>query len=153
MLKEKSVGAVVFRKLDSSYLFLLLYKKPNDKYKESWDFPRGNVEKGEGDLETLKREVEEETSITNLNIISGFRDRISWFYKRDGQLVSKEVIYYVAETKISEVLISSEHDAFEWLSFNDALKRITFKNAKIILENAHDFLQKRDKQSLNNFIK
>ncbi len=152
MIREKSAGAVVFRKENSNYFFLLLYKKANDKYKESWDFPRGNVEKDESEIDAVKREVKEEAGINALNIFPDFRDRISWFYKKDGQLIFKEVIYYLAETSVKDIQISFEHDAFEWLCFDDALKRITFKNAKIILENAFVFLKKRDNESLNKYF-
>lgn len=152
MIREKSIGGIIFLKEDNSYLFLLLYRKPHDIYKESWDFLKGNVEKNEDEIETLRREIKEETSIADFIIVNGFRDRISWFYRKDSQLTFKEAIYYLAEAKTKDVCISSEHDSFEWLSFDDAVKRITFKNAKTVLENAHNFLMKKEKGGLNRFL-
>ena len=107
-----------------------------------WDFPKGNVEEGEAEMETIRREVKEETSIDSIEFINGFRKKIKYNYKRRGKLVYKEVIFYLSETKDNNVKLSFEHKDYAWLNYNDAMKLLTYKNAKIILEEVNILLTK-----------
>src|SRR3989338_11222367 len=140
MIKEKSCGAVVFRKNGKEILYLLLYRKAHDHYKDSWDFPRGLMEEGETEEETTIRETLEETAINDLKFEKGFLERIKWVYKKEGAFVSKEVVYHLGETNSSEVKLSHEHDDFRWCNFEEALKLIKFSNTKSILKKANEFL-------------
>lgn len=134
MPSEISAGAVVFRKEQEIKYLLLCYGAGH------WDFPKGHVEKGEEEKETIIREVKEETSITEINFAEGFKEKIKYFYRREGKLISKEVVFYLAETKQEEVKLSFEHIGYEWLNYEDALAKITFKNSKEILKRANEFL-------------
>lgn len=141
MPREISCGAVVFIREGKDIFYLLLYRKAHDNYKELWDFPRGLVEKGENEKETIIREIKEETGIEYLKILDGFKDKIKWFYRKEGQLINKEATYYLAETKSNKVQISHEHDDYKWCKYEDALKLITFKNTKDIIKKAKEFLE------------
>ncbi len=152
MQREKSVGAIVYRKEDNKIEFLLLYKRAHDSYKESWDFSRGNIEKGEDEKQTVIREIKEETNIVELKFIDGFKGRINFIYKKQGELIFKEIIYLLAETKTKEVKLSFEHDDYGWFNYQDALDKITFKNSKDILKLANDFLIRREKGGLKRFL-
>ncbi|MCX8194704.1 MAG: NUDIX domain-containing protein [Candidatus Micrarchaeota archaeon] len=128
---EKSCGAVIYRVEGGKRLYLLLH------YQEGhWDFPKGHVEEGESEEETVRREVREETGIYKLEFEPLFRERIGYFFKREGKTVQKEVIFFLASTKEKEVWVSSEHVGFAWLSYQEALKRLTYKNAKEVLKKA-----------------
>ena len=144
MPKEISAGAVVFRR-DGEIKYLLLHKGEGGIYKENWTFPRGLVEKGEDEGQTAKREIEEETGIIDLKFVPGFRETTSWFYRREGKIIYKEAILYLAETKTEEVKVSSEHLGYLWLNYEDALARSKFKGAKKVLEKANEFLMKHNK--------
>jgi len=133
---EKSAGAVVFKSERDGIIYLLLHYEANH-----WDFPKGHVEKGEKEQETVKREVQEETGIEKIEILKGYKEKIHYFYNLKGKLMSKDVVFYLAKTEKDEVKISHEHIGFEWLPFDKALERLTFKNAKDILKKANDFLE------------
>jgi 8-oxo-dGTP pyrophosphatase MutT (NUDIX family) len=135
MIKEKSVGAVIFRK-DKEIKYLLLHYRYKTDY---WDFPKGNIEKGEEEEDTVRREIKEETGIEDIKFVDGFKEKISYFYRREGELVSKEVVYFLIETSISEVKISEEHVGYEWVNFDNAKKRLK-ENSKKVLEKAVKFL-------------
>ncbi len=137
MEKERSAGAVLFRADGKEKKYLLLYYEAGH-----WDFPKGNIEKGEKEQETVKREVFEETGIKKIEILKGFKEKIHYFYRLKGQLRSKEVIFFVAKTETNEIKISFEHKGFEWLPYEEAMERLTFKNAKDIFKKAHEFLSK-----------
>lgn len=139
MPDEKSCGTVVFREENGARLYLLLH------YEEGhWDFPKGHVEAGEGETETALRELKEETGMTGAELAFGFRERMEYFYRRAGRLMHKEVIFFLARAPRAAVTLSHEHIGYEWLPFEDALKRLTFKNAKELLEKAERRLRPDD---------
>ncbi|MEM4704491.1 MAG: NUDIX domain-containing protein [Candidatus Bathyarchaeia archaeon] len=135
--REKSCGAVVFRK-NGGVKFLLLHYGAGH-----WDYVKGQVEPDESEQETVMRELREETSITEARFIEGFREEISYFYRRDGKLVHKQVVFFLVQARSSDVRLSYEHVGYEWLGFEEALKRLTFATAKNILKKANDHLEKQ----------
>jgi bis(5'-nucleosidyl)-tetraphosphatase len=138
MLNEKSCGAVVYVKNSEVKYLLLQYEAGH------WDFVKGNVEEGESEQETTLRELREETGIADAQFISGFKEKISYFYKRQGATVYKEVVFFLMEAKNADVKLSFEHIAFDWLTYDEAMKKLTFKNAKDVLQRARDFLKKQE---------
>jgi bis(5'-nucleosidyl)-tetraphosphatase len=137
MLNEKSCGAVVYAQNSGVKYLLLQYEAGH------WDFVKGNVEAGENEQETTVRELREETGIVDGRFVSGFKERIAYFYKRQGATVSKEVVFFLMETKATDVKLSFEHIGFDWLSYENSLKKLSFKNARDVLQKAHDFLKKQ----------
>ena len=136
MYDEISAGAVlhiVDENFEIKYLVL------NYSYGH-WDFPKGNIENGETEIETIKREVMEETAINDIILIEGFRQQISYRYRKKSKIVNKTVIYYLAETRTKKVVLSFEHINFAWLDFNHALEKLSFDNSKKVLTNANEFL-------------
>ena len=135
MKHERSVGAIVFRKEKEPIYLLLHYEAKH------WDFPKGNVEAGETDVETVKREIKEETGIKDIEIVRDFKEKIHYFYKLKKELISKDVGFYLAKTKTEKIKLSFEHIGSKWLPYDKAIEQLTFKNAKDILEQANKFLK------------
>ncbi len=135
MIEERSAGAVVFHGNGSGREYLMLHYPSGH-----WDFPKGNIEPDETVTQTVRREVKEETGIGEIDLRDGFEKRIEYYYRRDGQVVHKVVIFLLAESKIKEVTISFEHEGFAWHPYAQALDQLTFKNARTILKDAEDFL-------------
>jgi len=131
MPREKSCGAVVFREnADREYL-LLHYESGH------WDFVKGNVEISESEKETVLRELQEETGITRAEFIEDFREKITYYYRRGGETIYKEVIFFLIKTKDPKVTLSYEHIGFKWLKYPEAVRKLTFENAKKVLRKAH----------------
>jgi len=144
MANEKSVGGIIFtEEKNSRYYLLLEYERMNDKEGKHkyWDFPKGHAEEQESEVDTLRREVEEETGIKNLEILNGFKEVIKYFFRKDGKLINKEVIYFLAKTNTKDIKVSFEHTGFKWLKYDEALEKINFKNSKNILKKAEKFLK------------
>jgi 8-oxo-dGTP pyrophosphatase MutT (NUDIX family) len=80
------------------------------------------------------REIREETGITDVSFVDGFEDKVEYHYQRDGELVHKEVVFFLAKTNTNDVKISHEHQGFIWLGYNDTLKKLTYKNAQNVMK-------------------
>jgi len=135
MMQEKSCGAVVFRNSSEACYLLLRYEAGH------WDFVKGNVEPNESERETVMRELNEETGIAEASFVDGFRVRIEYFYRRQGETIRKEVVFFLVEAETNAVKLSFEHVDYAWLNYKQATEKLTFKNAKDVLMKAHDFLQ------------
>lgn len=161
MPKEKAAGAIIFReepfgtaqgKGGKKYYLLLHYPGINRKGGH-WEFPKGHIEQGESDEQTIKREVKEETGINDLKIIPGFKQHIKYFFRasyglegearKKASWVFKLVVFYLAKTNTKKIKISDEHDNFVWLPYEEAFKKITYKNSKGLLKEANEFIIQR----------
>jgi 8-oxo-dGTP pyrophosphatase MutT (NUDIX family) len=136
--RVKSCGSVVFRRNKQiEYLLLETGSPANPGF---WDFSKGEVDNGETEETTALRELKEETGITDVRFIEGFREEISYFYRREGKTMQKTAVFFLVETTSIEVKLSWEHIAYEWLAYEKALERLRFRNSRKVLEKAHVFL-------------
>jgi bis(5'-nucleosidyl)-tetraphosphatase len=134
---QRSAGVIVYRRdpATKQRLFLLL------DYGKHWDFPKGHVEKGEDDRTAALREVDEETGIKDVELEPEFSHLITYFFRdRAKQLIRKDVIFFLGETRTEEVKLSHEHSGFAFLPYEPALKRATYPKAKEVLRKAQERL-------------
>lgn len=134
-MEERSAGAVLYNENKGFRRYVLLYNGGH------WDFPKGNMEKGESEERTAIREVREETGLDGIVLIKGYRKVIEYFYRRDGNTVHKKVVFLLAKTDLDDVRISSEHQAFGWFNYAQALEKTTHVNSKKLLVSAERFVR------------
>ena len=119
-----------------------------------WQIPKGRKRsKNETDLCCAVREFKEETGIEKIEIIPGFKEYIKYFFRKNYGLkgearkkapwVFKLVVFFAAKTDKKEIKLSDEHVGFVWLPYEEALKKLTYKNAKEIFKKANDFIDKK----------
>ncbi len=121
---------------------LILHRKGH------WGFPKGHKDGDESDLATAKRELQEETGLTQYLILAEAEFTEHYRFTRlDGIPVRKEVLYFVAmmETETGdppEVQIQPEEVTdFRWCTFDQALKLLKFREAHHLLRNCEHHLQ------------
>ena len=130
---EISAGVILFRSQPRREYLIL-------DYGSHWDFPKGHIEPGEDPATTARRELEEETGIRDPRFLPGYEQRMSYAYRRAGELMRKVVVYFLAETTAAAVVLSHEHCGYVWASYDEALARLTFPTAKELLAKAQQFL-------------
>jgi len=134
--EERSAGAVLVNRKTGLPRYLLL------KYPAGhWDLPKGNIEKGEEPIQTMKREVREETGIVDVDVFDGFEHKIEYNYMRGGRRIHKTVVFFLAETDNDKVTISFEHQEYGWFRFDEALRTVTYSNAKRLIRAAEAILR------------
>jgi bis(5'-nucleosidyl)-tetraphosphatase len=130
--RERSAGAVIFIETGGERRYLLLH------YIEGhWDLVKGHIEGAETEREAAIREAKEEAGLDDLEFAEGFRELISYSFRRPGGAVSKDVVFFAAQTKQERITLSREHKGFAWLPYKDALARLTYDNARNVLLKAH----------------
>lgn len=128
MFDERSAGILLFREDLGKKMFLLLHYPSGH-----WDFIKGRIEKNESPRQAALREAMEETGIADIEFVEGFEEKIQYSYQFNGKTVKKEVIFFLASTKTTDVKISHEHLNYIWLEFDEALQKTTYQNAKNLL--------------------
>ena len=103
MVRERSAGAIIYRNVENGIKYLLLHYHYKTYF---WDFPKGKIEEGEAEEETARREVKEETGLEALKFVEGFKEKISYFYKRERKTVFKTVVYFLVESGEEKVKLS-----------------------------------------------
>ena len=134
MIEERSAGVILFNKTEGIQFLILKYPSGH------WDFVKGNIEEGEKEKETVRRELFEETGISNLEIHQGFNEKAEYNYYKKNNKVHKIVSYYLAETNQKQVKLSFEHLDHKWSNYEDSMKLITFENSKEILKKGNEII-------------
>ena len=129
--QEKSCGAVVYNPKKHSFLIIKMLNG-------NWGFPKGHTEDQETDIQTAIREVTEETGI-NIEILDGFKKSIKYIPFPE---VLKKVIFFIGITEEEKVTIDrDEIEDYMWCSYEEALKMITYKPQRDVMESSLQFIK------------
>jgi len=128
---EKSCGALVFRRdEEDGKLYILMIRHKHGGHRS---FPKGHMERGETEYMTAVREVFEETAV-QIRIESDFRQTVR-YSPLPG--VSKEVVYFLTETKQTEIKPrEGEIAQVEWVPVEEAESSLTHENDKTVFRAA-----------------
>ncbi len=127
MKKEKSCGAVIFRKIQNKYEYVLIQQK----YSMHFGFPKGHIEFEESELMAAYREVKEETGL-DIEIFEKIHEQTQ-YSPRPG--IIKDVIYFLAKAKSNQITKQDEEieDAM-WVDETEVLNKLTYVSDKQIFE-------------------
>ncbi|MEM1484369.1 NUDIX domain-containing protein [Oscillospiraceae bacterium PP1C4] len=139
MIREKSCGALVYRKKQEKYELLLIKHCCGGH----WSFPKGHVESGENELQTALREIKEETGL-DVDLLDGFRQSVEYFPKPH---VKKQVIYFLGHAQKDDAVKRQEEEIseYKWCLLDTADEMVTFKNDKNLIQEAKKFLAVKNK--------
>lgn len=135
---------------------VLILKRASGQIRSAdmYDFPGGAVERGEKITDGLKREIKEETGLEveigpAISVADSEKE-----YSLDGKggkmmNIFTKCIGFLAYYKSGEIKLSDEHQSYEWLSMDDAIKRFDEKDQfyeilKQILVRAKKFIESQN---------
>ena len=127
---------MIFRRDRYGNILYLLLHYPSGH----WDLVKGKMEEGEEIYDTVVRETEEETGITDLRFIDTFQREIRYDFGYNGKTVHKRVTVLLAESATRRITISDEHTEYVWLEFARATRKTTYENARRVIVDANDLI-------------
>lgn len=143
MKKDFSYGVIPIIKNGPEPMFLLVHLAGKGGY---WGFPKGHKDPGESDLETARRELMEETGISEIEILPNktIIDRYTMI-NQDGVSFDKTVTFYIGllSVKPELKLQPEEVDDAKWLTFDDAIKLVEFETLRDVLRKTKAVLDQR----------
>ncbi len=134
MKKDFAFGVIVFYEENDKIYFLVL-----QQIQGHWSFPKGHAEEGESKLDTALRELQEETGIDKVELIS---DDVmitdEYKIKKD---VHKVVEFFIGETYKKHIMIQEgEILDYKWITVDDS-DVLTYESSKRILNKANKLVR------------
>ena len=129
---ETSAGGVVVRCGPEGPTFLVIL----DSYK-NWGFPKGHLDGDETPEQAARREVEEETGLSEL-IMREELSVIDWHFRFQGKLIHKYCHFFLYESKSGDPVPQRDEGITDcrWIGFDEALSTIRYENARGVLREA-----------------
>lgn len=127
-----SAGGAVFKATEEGLEWLLIKPKGTNR----WQLPKGIIEKGESSKDAATREVYEETGV-KCEIVEKLGD-IKFFFVLKDERIFKQVTFYLMKYASGKPTIVKEAEKeiaeVRWMPTNKALKLLSFKDEKGIIE-------------------
>lgn len=148
------------QKEDKKYrpaVFIVVYKKEKNKIKylilkrklhwKGWEFPKGGIENNETPMQTVIRELKEETNLSPKLIQQhNYTGRYTYDKKakKDRKpFIGQSFILFSAEVKSGKIkLDKKEHGMYKLANYNKAREMLTWVNQKNSLKIVNNFLRR-----------
>jgi len=116
-----AAGAVIQNRVTGK--ILLIHRTASQVAGDIWEIPIGRIEQFESFQDGLKREVAEETGLTDLKVGHPFN---TFEFMRGEHTAENEVraVVFTAQTSQDNITLSHEHDSYKWLSIDDAIELV-----------------------------
>ena len=125
---------------DPKYLFI---RRISKHMRGTWQYVSGGIEKNETANKAAFRELFEETSLLPSRMYLG--DYIEKFYEPKTNTIFFSPIYvaYIEDDQ-KVILHPKEHDQYQWVSYEEAIRRSVFQNQRDVLAHVEkNFIQKK----------
>jgi 8-oxo-dGTP pyrophosphatase MutT (NUDIX family) len=139
------IQAIVFRKINDTFEFLLLKRIPEKG--GFWQSVTGGLEEGESLETALRREIKEEIGITDIKKIIRNVDFCQFNDKAHENSKGKWLSEFVFGVEIDETAKINtlnnnykEHSEFKWCSFEEVLKLLKWDSNKESLKKLNKIL-------------
>jgi len=133
----KFIDVYPFARTEHGLSFLLMRRAPENDFPGIWQPAAGKIRKGETAWVAALRELQEETGFTPLNFYA--LDHVSSYYLHSSDTII-HVPAFLAEVTPAAPRLSHEHDAFKWLSLEDALITASWEPYRKALDSIPRFL-------------
>lgn len=120
---SNTIQAHIASYFGSEIKFLLLKRAVNLRlYPNIWQVVTGTIESGETALQCAEREIFEETGLTALEMWT--IPYITHFFDLNKDIIHASPVFGILVDKDSPVILSDEHQDYEWLNLEDAKSKM-----------------------------
>lgn len=132
-MAQVSVGTIdvfVVRPLPSGWRVLVVQRALDTRCPSAWETVHGRIEPGEEPEFAAVREVREETGLAVERL---YNVTVAPFYLHKLRTVQLAVVFAAFVAEASEVTLGPEHQAYEWLDVESAMKRFAWPRERASL--------------------
>jgi 8-oxo-dGTP diphosphatase len=137
---QHSAGGVAYRKVDGRLEIAIILTHPERR----WQLPKGMIDEGETAEQAARREVREEAGIETEVI--GMIDRTEYWFVAERSGVRNRFhkhVHWFLMKYVGGNVADHDHEVAEaqWVSVEEALDLLVFKNEREIVEKAANMIQ------------
>ena len=116
-IKSDLVELHIFNIENNEMQFLILKRSSHKIYPGLWQMVTGHIKKGETAVQTVLRELQEETGLkpSRLWVVPN----VNSFYSSEDDSITM-IPVFAAQVKNDKVIISNEHSEFKWVNSKEA---------------------------------
>jgi 8-oxo-dGTP pyrophosphatase MutT (NUDIX family) len=143
-MTDLKVGVVDVYLIDPTrpgWQVLLLRRGMGTRCTGAWEGVHGRIEDGEAPESAALREVQEETG---LRIERLYNVTCQPFYLHRLQTVQVAVVFAAFVAAAQSPVLAEEHDAAEWLPYDEAIARVIWPRSRHALRDIRDLLSGGD---------
>ena len=131
IVREPTSGGIIFRfTRDKKDIEILLIQDSKNR----WTIPKGHIEPGETAKITAQREIEEETGLKNVSVLT-WLGKIHFKYRRADKLVLMTTQVYLVQALDGHETPTPEKwmKGIQWFGFTDALEAIEYEDIEKLM--------------------
>lgn len=137
------VDSYVFHLKGDEPEYLLLKRRKEKFYGHLWQGVAGRIETGESAVETVLRELQEETQLEPVRVF--VVDHVSSFYQNYKDRINLIPVFGI-EVNIGEVILSDEHKEYRWVNFDEALDLLSWPQQRKALSVLYEMIMNKDER-------
>lgn len=140
---DSSYGVVPLYKNGDAWEVLLIHQI-SYRGDDFWIFPKGHAERNETSEEAALRELEEETGMTEVELLVGPVFLVEYSFVHENIRIDKTVEYRIGYCKSKKTVITQPHEVKEirWCDLDTADILLSHQNSKDVLRRAREFLER-----------
>jgi 8-oxo-dGTP pyrophosphatase MutT (NUDIX family) len=132
-----SAGGVVYRKVEDRVFFVLVGRRRGNY----WCLPKGRIEENETEVDAARREVFEETGLTDVELGEKIGTICYEFYRKSTDTHFQKFVHFYLMVSLKERLhVGTEFDRAMWFPAMDALHMVSHNKEKEIVAKALEML-------------
>lgn len=112
----------------------------------TWQMISGGIENGETATQAALREIQEETGLIPYALYSA--DAVETFYMQSHDKITFVPVFVAFVENMKVALSPKEHDAYEWLSFEEAKDKLVWAEQRRVMCHIHDTCVMRNPNEL-----
>lgn len=114
----------------------LLIRRCGQYLPGTWQMVTGGILEQETAIQAALREIKEETGLVPTQLYCA--DAVETFYMQSVDKITFAPVFVAFVEEMTVELSPSEHDAYEWVAFEEAKKRLVWSEQRRVLAQVHD---------------